>query len=103
MLLQKKVVPEKIWKKVLPPQQQSPAPPSISRSSSSKSSPTTSESSKSKQSTTSNLSYQKKLSTNALTILENSHRRITNKWNLKSGASVEDIVYNEAKLFSYEQ
>lgn len=103
LLLQKNVVPEKIWKKVIPSQQQAPAPPSISGSSSSKSSTTTSESSKSKQSSTSSLNYQKKLSTNDLSILENNYRRITNKWNLKSGASVEDIIYKEAKLFSYEQ
>lgn len=52
---------------------------------------------------TSSLKYQRKLGTNDVRNLSNIHKNIKNKWILKSGRSVEDILYNVSKSFTYEQ
>ncbi|KAI7872102.1 hypothetical protein BDF14DRAFT_723780 [Spinellus fusiger] len=52
---------------------------------------------------TSSLKYQRRLGTNDVLSLSNVHKNIKKKWILKSGRSVEDIIYNTSKLFTYEQ
>lgn len=59
--------------------------------------------SSSKSSSTSALKYQKRLGPNDAQHLHDIHQRIENKWVLKSGRSVEDIMYDMSKSFSYEQ
>lgn len=51
---------------------------------------------------TSSLSYQAKLTLEDWSVLEANHNKMSQKWLLKSGACVENIIYEKSINFSYE-
>jgi len=56
-----------------------------------------------KSQSTPSLKYQRLLSISDKITIERNHSRISNKWKLKTGAYVEDLIYYKAKEFQYEQ
>ncbi|CAO3664818.1 hypothetical protein G6F70_008277 [Rhizopus microsporus] len=51
---------------------------------------------------TSSFQYQKVLTEEDKTLMKHTHDRISGKWYLKEGVIVEDVMYNEAKDYSFE-
>lgn len=47
--------------------------------------------------------YQKELKEDDLALFEERYSKLNGKWTLKSGRSVEDVIYQEAKTFKLEQ
>lgn len=62
-----------------------------------------SQESKASNSSTSSLNYQRVLQENDYNILNDTHQKLNKKWKLKSGRNVEDVIYEEAKSYLYEQ
>jgi hypothetical protein len=61
------------------------------------------ETSSTPKSSTSSLHYQQKLSNEDFLLLKTSYESIQNKWVLRSGTCVEDIMYEASQKFIYEQ
>lgn len=61
------------------------------------------ETSSTPKSSTSSLHYQQKLSNEDFLLLKTSYESIQNKWVLRSGTCVEDIMYEASRKFIYEQ
>lgn len=61
------------------------------------------ETSSTPKSSTSSLQYQQKLSNEDFLLLKSSYESIQNKWVLRSGTCVEDIMYEASREFIYEQ
>ena len=56
-----------------------------------------------KSQSTSSLKFQRLLSISDKITIEKNHSKINNKWKLKTGTYVEDLIYYKAKEFNYEQ
>lgn len=54
-------------------------------------------------SSTSSLLYQRELNENYYAVLDKRHSKIKEKWTLKSGKVVEDLIFQKASHYKYEQ
>ncbi|GAN05234.1 hypothetical protein MAM1_0085d04703 [Mucor ambiguus] len=97
-----KQVTEKTWRLILSNLDEAAESSLVSNQAASTETSST-ETSSTPKSSTSSLRYQQKLSNEDFLLLKSSYESIQNKWVLRSGTCVEDIMYKASRKFIYEQ